>query len=158
MIRVAISRVVLVTVALIALAPNASADFRSFAGEVGRTPELKRIWIPFFGLGRLVVRKIHPNGVHDIKLAIFECQRGNPRVDLAGLVRRHVDSRRWSPMIRAVSGGEESHIFFEDRGKTIGLFIAVRSDEEVVVLELDVDPETFVRELESGGDFISIGR
>lgn len=136
----------------------ADAGFRSLANEIGTQHGLKRVRIPFLGIGRIFVRFAQPDGVHDVKIAVFEDRGGASAVDLPRLVRRHIDPDAWSPMIRASSKGEDTHIFIQEHGDNIRLLIAARDHGEIVVIEVELDAERFARELADDGDFISIGR
>ncbi len=139
------------------IALPAHAGFRSMANEISMNQDLDRVWIPFMGIGRMFVKATHPDGVHDIKLAVFEKRRSTTTVDLNRLIQRHVDLDEWSPMVRAQSRTEDSHIFVQERGDNIGLLIASSDGNEVVVIELELDAERFAREMEEDGDFVSLG-
>ncbi len=140
------------------IALPAHAGFRSLANEISMNDDLNRVWIPFLGVGRMFVKMAHPEGVHDLKLAVFEKRRSSAVVDLDRLIERHVDLDSWSPMVSSTSRGENAHIFVQERGDNIGLLIASNDGDEVVVIELELDAERFAQELEEDGDFVSIGR
>lgn len=141
-----------------AIALPAHAGFRALANEISMNGDLERVRIPFMGLGRIFVKIAHPDGIRDLRLAVFEKRHGAARVDLDSLVRRHVDMDQWTQMIRASSKGDDAHIFFQERGDHVGLFIAASDGREVVVIELELDAERFAREMEGDGDFVSLGR
>ena len=54
------------------VAPQAFADFSHVARALERRLGTNRTWIPFLGVARALVRTVHPNGVHDVQLAVFE--------------------------------------------------------------------------------------
>jgi hypothetical protein len=141
------------------VAGPAEAGFRSLSREIGMSRDFNRVTIPFFGVARFAVWMVKPDGIHDVKLAVFESRgRGGSSVDLGTMMQRHA-RRGWSPMIRTSSrGGEETHIFVQERGENIALLIAAKDRGEVVVIELVLNPERFAAVLDEGGDFVSIGR
>lgn len=141
-----------------AVALPAEAGFRSLANEISMNDDLERVWIPFLGVGRMFVKITHPDGVHDLKLAVFEKRGRAAEIDLDQLLERHIDREAWSPMVRASSRTEDSHIFIQERGDNIGVLIAASDGEEVVVIELELDAERFAHEIENDGDFISLAR
>ena len=143
---------------MMTIALPAEAGFRSLANEIGMQEDLKRVWIPFFGIGRMIVKVAHPDGIHDVKLAVFEDRGGADLVDLEVLVGRHLDLEDWSPLIHARSKAEDAHVFVQDRGENVGIFIAARDGSEIVVLEVELDADRFAQEMEGDGDFISLGR
>ena len=143
---------------LAGVAVPAEAGFRSLANEISLNDDLDRVWIPFLGVGRVFVKIAHPDGIHDIKLAVFEKRRRSVEIDLDHLVRRHVDLEDWSPMVRANTREDDALIFMQERGENIGIFIAASDGDEVVVIEIELDAERFARELEDDGDFISLAR
>ena len=140
------------------IALPAQAGFRSLANEISMNEDLDRVWIPFLGIGRVFVKVAHPEGIHDLRLAVFEKRHPSIQIDLESLVDRHVDLDAWSPMVRARSRTEDSHIFIQERGENIGLLVASSDGDEVVVIELELDAERFAEEMEGDGDFISLGR
>lgn len=152
--RAIITAVLFLLMASVAL--PAEAGFRSLANEISMRGDMKRVWIPFFGVGRVFVKMAHPDGIHDVKLAVFEDRGGADLVDLKRLVERHLDLEDWSPIVRARSQGEDTHVFVQERGATIGVFIAARDEDEIVVVEIELDPERFAEEMEDGGDFVDL--
>ena len=143
---------------LVSFTVPAEAGFRSFAADVEMMDGLDRVWIPFFGIGRALVRVTHPDGIHDIKLAVFEDRGGADPIDLERLIDRHLDPESWSPLVHARSQDEDTHVLVQERGGNMGVFIAARDGDEVVVLEIELDAERFVREMEGEGDFVELAR
>lgn len=141
-----------------AIALSAHAGFRALTEEISMNGDLDRVRVPFMGLGRIFVKITQPDGVRDLRLAVFEKRPGAATVDLDDLVRRHVDMDQWNRMIRTSSKGDHAHIFFQERGEHVGLFIAASDGREVVIIELELDAERFAREMEGDGDFLSLGR
>src|SRR5712691_4136942 len=65
-------------------------------------------WIPFFGLARTAVRVVHPEGVHDLQLAVFEGKGPLDPLDLQNVMSTRA-GRDFSPLVRVRSRrGQES--------------------------------------------------
>src|SRR5207247_11315891 len=72
------------------------ADFNSLLRVVERQPGLHRVWTPGISLARLAVRMVHPEGVHDFQLAVFEGDGRFDGRDLQSILRTSADR----PMIQ----------------------------------------------------------
>ncbi len=136
-----------VALLLIAATP-AAADFRRLTGQIGRIHDVHRQRIPFFGLGRLVVRMLKPEGIHDVKLAIFEDQTRGRNIDLLSIINRTLD-HDWRLMVKAYSrrSGEETVVLAREEGRLIRLMVVSREDGEIVVVETAMDLERFAEHL-----------
>src|SRR5205085_10854326 len=112
---------------------------------------LHRMPMPGFGLIRAAVWMVHPEGVHDLQLAMFEGKGGDidPR-ELEGLLRRHADAG-YAPLVVAHSRrtGELTMIWARPaRGNTVELLLLAHDpNDETVVLRTVVDVETVAREI-----------
>src|SRR5438445_7688219 len=111
------------------------ADFDSLVRAVETIPGLHRVPIPGFGLVRLAVWMIHPEGVHDLQLATFEGNVGralspsgrveNPTHMLEALLRQHADAG-YQPLVQAHSrrNGELTLIWARpSRGNMVELLL-----------------------------------
>ena len=138
------------------------ADFDSLVAAVERIHGLHRTPIPGFGLVRLAVWMIHPEGVHDLQLATFEGKGGDiDRDDLERLIRKHAEAG-YSPLVQAHSRrtGELTMIWARpSRGNTVELLLVSHDPgDETVVLRTVVDVETIAREIGNPHTAVHIAR
>ncbi|HEY0144251.1 MAG TPA: hypothetical protein VGF48_25420 [Thermoanaerobaculia bacterium] len=126
------------------------ADFGSMARAIDSQRGIRRVWIPFFGLARTLVRVADPQGVHDVQLAVFE---GNGKLNakqLGELMRQHV-GKGFRPLVRAYSkkSGEWSFIYVKPTVKNrFELMILAADQGETVLVRVEVDAEVLARELD----------
>jgi hypothetical protein len=139
-------RLTLLVLALL-LAVPAQADFADIARALDR--ELgSRTWIPFLGLGRVLVRAVRPNGVHDFQLAVFERTRQSPDPQaLERIVARGVE-KGFAPLVRVRSNrqGEAVFIWARPNRRCIELIILAHERDETVLVRVDADAEKVARE------------
>jgi hypothetical protein len=138
--------VVLVLITLL-LALPVRADFLQIAR--GLDARLgTRTWIPFLGLGRVLVQAVHPNGVHDFQLAVFE---GHSRhvepLELEELMRKGV-GEGFAPLVRVRSNRSDEAVFVYARshGRWIELMILVHERDETVLVRIDANAEVVARQ------------
>lgn len=134
------------------VAPPAFADFSHVARALERRLGTNRTWIPFFGVARALVRTIHPQGVHDVQLAVFEGHRelvtGR---DVEQMLKGTVD-KNYAPIVRVYSAkkGEWTFIYANAKPKRDGvvdLLIVAHEDKETVVVRVVADAATVARGL-----------
>ena len=145
-----IRRAALVALVMFAALPL-RADFDSLVRAVERMPGLHRTPIPGFGLVRVAVWMIHPEGVHDLQLATFEGKGSDiDPGDLERLIRKHADAG-YQPLVVAHSRrtGELTLIWARpSRGDTVELLLLAHDPkDDTVVLRTVVDVETVAREI-----------
>ena len=136
---------ILTSVLFLSVATPVAADFRSIADRIEDDYHLNRTWIPFLGIGRLFVRAAKPEGIHDLQLAVFEDQRAR-FVDVSAILADEIGPE-WQPMIRARSRGEETVIYARPSGKVMRLLIVARESDELVVMEVAMDPRKFTESM-----------
>ena len=123
-------------------AATARADFDSLVRVVESSRGMHRIWTPGISLARLGVRMIHPAGVHDFQLALFE---GNADVDFETVLR----STPAPPMVRAHDGrsGETAVIWARPLRSDLMemLLLAHDPNDQTVVLRAVIDGEMLAR-------------
>jgi hypothetical protein len=131
-------------VAFLFIAASARADFNSLVHIVASTHGMHRVWTPGISLVRLGVRIIHPEGVHDLQLAIFE---GNGDIDVDRIVR----TNSATPVVRVHErrSGETTVIWARPVSGDLMemLLVAHEPNDSTVVLRAVVDGETLAREL-----------
>jgi len=82
-------------------------------------------YVPFMGVVRLVTWAIHPKGVHDVRLAVFEGKRGAvDGKEIEAILAREVP-RGFAPLVRTRSNrtGEWAFVYARPRGERIELFV-----------------------------------
>lgn len=129
----------LLLVLVLAAAPLQAAGFDEVANalesQLGRST-----WIPFFGLARTFIRATHPDGVHDIQLAVFE---GKGKID--GRVAAELMASRlgsdFRPMVRSRSKSEWSYIYARPAGRAVELMILSNDGDDTVLVRVVADPE-----------------
>ena len=126
------------------------ADFATVARSIDAQQGVKRVWIPFLGLARLVVNVVRPEGVHDFQLATFE---GADRVDphtLANIIRTQAGPG-FTPLVQAWSrrSNEWSFIYARPSGRAdrLELMILTHDNDDTVLVRVDVDATMIAREL-----------
>ena len=145
-------RIALILFAAAFVALPLRADFDSLVRAVETIPGLHRVPIPGFGLVRLAVWMIHPEGVHDLQLATFEGKGGDiDQRELERLLRKHADAG-YQPLVQAHSrrNGELTLIWARPsaNGNTVELLLLAHDpSDETVVLRTVVDVETIAREI-----------
>jgi len=119
------------------------ADFDSLVRAVETIPGLHREPIPGFGLVRMAVWMVHPEGVHDVQLATFKGGSGDidPR-ELEALLRKNAEAG-YAPLVAAHSRrtGELTLIWARPgKGNTVELLLLSHEPkDETVVLRTVVD-------------------
>jgi hypothetical protein len=128
------------------------ADFSSIAKAIDSERGVKRIWIPFLGLARMVVRVAAPEGVHDFQLVTFE---GTEAVDprrLGDIIRTQAGPG-FTPLVQTWSKRSRDWSFIYARpsasGKRLELIVLAKDNENTVLVRVDVDANKVARELRS---------
>lgn len=124
----------------------ASSDFTTLVAAIEAEPGVHRQYIPMLGVARTGVRVLHPGGVRDFRLAVFNHAgpRGNPELN------RAVDAiteRGWMPMVKVrQADGEQATIWLREAGSDqVEMLIVAREARESVVVQLEIDAATFAQ-------------
>jgi hypothetical protein len=124
-------------IALIFVAASARADFNALVRAVESTNGIHRIWTPGISLVRLGVRMIHPEGVHDFEIAVFE---GDGNLDLERIMR----SNPGTPMVRVHErrSGDTTVIWARPCGDLVEMLLVTHEpNDNTVVLRAVVNGE-----------------
>ncbi|HSP14411.1 MAG TPA: hypothetical protein VLV78_06645 [Thermoanaerobaculia bacterium] len=134
-----------VALLLASLAIPANAGFNEVLGglesRLGRTT-----WIPLFGLARVGVRVIHPDGVHDIQLAVFEGKGTFDSLEADRLMRSRIGGG-YTPLVRVRSkhDHEWSFIYARSIGNLMDLVVLSNDGSDTALVRVVVDPEVVSR-------------
>lgn len=151
-----LAAVVVISLAVCALALPAQADFKRIVRQIETEGRIRHRWIPMLSLARLAVKMNPVDGVSDFRLAVFD---RNPldegRID--SIVRDSV-SEAWSPVIGVrEADGTVARIYMRDLEEKIALLIVASENEEIVVMQLRVDPEKVAQMIEKDGAISASG-
>lgn len=133
-----------------AIALPLHAGFADVARALDAQKGVKRVWIPFLGVARAVVRVVQPEGIHDFQLVTFS---GANNLD-AGRVQQIMHTKAGAgfvPLVRTWSrkSGEWTFIYAKPSrdGKRIELMVLAHDKSDTVLVRVDVDMHLVAREL-----------
>jgi hypothetical protein len=143
-------RLIAALVLAFVIVPSAHADFAAVAKALDAQKGVDRVWIPFLGLARFVVRVASPKGVHDFQLVTFS---GADRLEARAVNQMMRDKLGvgFSPLVRARSkNGEWSFIYARPKpdGKRFELIVLTHDREDTVLVRVEVDAEVLSREID----------
>jgi hypothetical protein len=135
---------------LFAFAAPLYADFNAVARALDRQRGVKRVWIPFLGVARFLVRAVAPEGVHDFQLATFEGADALDPRELHKILESKV-GKGFTPLVQVWSrkSGEWSFIYARP-GKhpdRLELLVLAHDDEDTVLVRVDINAEKIARRL-----------
>ena len=145
---------------LLVAAQPVFAGFSDIAAGLEREFGFRRTYIPFLSFARFAVWTVHPKGIHDFQLAVYE---KTPDVDpraVAAMLEDRVP-RGFTPLVRVHSRrGEWSFIYARPskNGKIIELLVLAHDDDETVLVRVSADAEIVTRELDNPGNVKQIAR
>jgi hypothetical protein len=126
------------------------ADFAAVARALDAKDGVERVWIPFLGVARLIVRLASPEGIHDFQLITF---RGADKLESREVQRilREKLGEGFSPLVqvRSKKSREWSFIYARPskRADRFELVVLSHDDEDTVLVRVDIDAEMLSREL-----------
>ena len=132
--------------------PLYAGGFGDVARAIDSQRGVNRVWIPFLGVARMLVRIVEPEGVNDFQLAVFE---GADRLDpqqLHQLMREKIGAD-FKPLVQTWSrkhGKREwAFIYAKPHARNrIELVILAHDDEDTTLVRVDVNAEVLARELD----------
>lgn len=106
-------------------------------------------WIPFFGFIRAGVRVVHPDGVHDMQLAVFEGKGTLDSVEADRIMRSRIGGG-YTPFVRVRSkrDHEWSFIYARPVGDLMDLVVLSNDGEDTVLVRVVVDPQRVSRSID----------
>jgi hypothetical protein len=151
------NRFAAVLLALVLVALPASAEF----SELARALEHRvgnRTWIPMFGLARTLVRMVHPKGVHDVQLAVFEDARRIDGKDLEKLMRLHA-GRGFTPLVTVRGKNEATFVYARPlKADRLELTVLTQDGSDTVLVRVSVAADVVTRELGNARQIAQLGR
>jgi hypothetical protein len=126
------------------------AGFNEVARAIDAKDGVSRVWIPFLGLARLIVRVASPEGIHDFQLVTF---RGAEKLEGREVQRimREKLGQGFSPLVQVRSKRSREWSFIYARpsrnGERFELVVLAHDDEDTVLVRVDVDAEMLSREI-----------
>lgn len=126
------------------------AGFGDVARAIDAQKGVRRVWIPFLGVARMMVRVAAPEGIHDFQLVKFTGTENLDPRELQHLIRTKIGPG-FSPLVQMRSKkGEWSFIYARPsrNGNRFELIVFARDDEDTVLVRVDVDAEVLGRQLE----------
>ena len=142
----------LVAAALLSLvtAQPALADFHAVSRGLERGFGFRKTWIPFLGVARLAIRTVHPTGVHDFQLAVYE---KTPKTDPLAIEKMMASqvARGYTRLVRVRSArsGEWTFIYARPTKdeRVMELLVLAHDDSETVLVRVTADMEKVMRQL-----------
>lgn len=127
----------------------AHADFHQIVRTIERSTGIRRTYIPLLGMARFFVRLIEPEGVSDIRIAVFEGKSRDLPSNFDEAIRAAVGPE-FQPVVTVASKreGERALIFAKPTRRGMRMIIVAHEHGEAAVVELEVDPKRFARFVE----------
>jgi hypothetical protein len=142
----------LVLAATIAM-PLHAGGFADVARAIDAQRGVNRVWIPFLGVARVLVRVVEPKGVNDFQLAVFE---GGDNLDPQQLhqVMRDRIGTDYKPLVQTWSRkhGKREWAFIYAKPvapNRIELVILAHDDDDTTLVRVDVNADVLARELDN---------
>ena len=130
-------------------APPAFADFARVAHGL-RKLGFERTWVPFLGLARSFVRVVHPKGVYDFQIAVYEDTPSVPGIAIETMLRKSVGAG-FTPLVRVYSSKKGESVFVYARPSSdvrkVELLVLSHEPGETVLVRISADAEIVGRDL-----------
>lgn len=126
------------------------AGFNDVARAIDAKDGVSRMWIPFLGIARMLVRVASPDGIHDFQLVTF---RGAEKLDPHELqtIMREKLGEGFSPLVQVRSRKSKEWSFIYARptknAERFELVVLAHDDEDTVLVRVDIDAEMLSREI-----------
>jgi len=145
----------LLVVASLLIALPLYADFNSIERAL-RTHLGSPTWIPFLGLARFASNVVHPKGVHDFQLAVFDHGQFDGR-EAAQMMSREAAGFR--PLVHARSRHEWTFVYARpNESGRVELLILTSDSSQTVLVRCDVDADQFARSMNEPKHLASMAR
>jgi len=134
----------LVLCALFALPAVASGRDRAFDEIVHRIEShYHKRPLHFMGLASFVANRAHPEGVKNMKLAVFEDLEQNPPDSDFDSFLESVVTPEFQPFVRVLSNrdGERTYVYAKETGDSWELLVVDLEQDEACVIQMQMKPE-----------------
>lgn len=119
-----------------------SSEFSKLVRAVDDEPGTRRQYIPMLSLARTGVRSIHPHGVRDFQLAVFQTEGVAASARLDAAMREA--GAGWTPMVRvARADGERTSVWARPSNGAMEMLVLAHEPGESVIVRLEMDPDQF---------------
>jgi hypothetical protein len=125
------------------------ADFSRVARGLHRLG-FERTWVPFLGLARSFVRVVHPKGVYDFQVAMYENTPSVSGIEIEKMLKKSV-GHGFMPLVRVYSSRKGESVFVYARPsndvRKIELLVLSHEPGETVLVRISADAEIVGRQL-----------
>jgi hypothetical protein len=125
------------------------ADFSRVAHGLHRLG-FERTWVPFLGLARSFVRVVHPKGVYDFQVAMYENTPSVSGVEIEKMLKKSVGAG-FTPLVRVYSSKKGESVFIYARPsadvRKVELLVLSHEPGETVLVRVSADAAIVGREL-----------
>lgn len=132
------------------IAQPAMANFHAISRGLEHRFGFRRTWIPFLGMARFAVRTVHPSGVHDFELAVYEHGPAVDPLEIEKMLGSRIE-RGFKPLVRVRSArsGDWTFIYARPTGdeRVMELIVLVHDASETVLVRVTANMEKVMREL-----------
>ncbi|HEV7763654.1 MAG TPA: hypothetical protein VGQ76_01510 [Thermoanaerobaculia bacterium] len=145
-----IKRIAVAALLFAAFALPLHADFAAVARAIDNQNGVDRVWIPFLGIARAVVRVVQPEGVHDFQLVTFTNERDVDPKKLQDILQEKAGpGYRPLVQVRSKRSGDWSFIYAKPsrNANRMELLVLTHDGEETVLVRVDVNAAVLAREL-----------
>ena len=119
-----------------------SSEFSTLVRAVEAEPGTRRQYIPMLSLARTGVRTIHPHGVRDFQLAVFETEGVANSARLDAAIREA--GTGWTPMVRVVrADGQRTSVWARPSNEAMEMLVLAHEPGESVIVRVEMDAERF---------------
>ncbi|MGK2859111.1 MAG: hypothetical protein ACSLFQ_18075 [Thermoanaerobaculia bacterium] len=146
-------RVVALAFALLTSLP-ALAEFNDVARGIETKSGMNRVHVPGMWLARILTRAIDPEGVHDIRVVMFDSSSARTSFDAAAIMRSSLGPE-WQAVVRFSDhrSGEQGVIYAKPSGsREISMMMFVIDGEESILTELRIDADRLARYVNGGAE------
>jgi hypothetical protein len=126
------------------------ADFAAVARAIDSQHGVDRVWIPFLGIARAVVRVVKPEGVYDFQLVTFTSEKAVDPEKLQHILQQKAGAG-YKPLVQVRSrrSGDWSFIYAKPsrNADRMELLVLTHDGDETVLVRVDVNAAVLAREL-----------
>jgi hypothetical protein len=130
-------------------AQGADKDFEAIVHRLEAHYGTKRLHIPMMGVANFFVKVSRPEGVSDLKMAVFEDldESRHPSPEALEQMFGSLATEGWRPFVRVQSNkdGERVEIFSRASGKRWELLLTTLQRNEATVIQMRLSPDALAQ-------------